>query len=107
MVILETTIFTKIITKLLDDEDYRSLQNELIEFPSIGDLIQGSGGLRKVRWKLSGRGKRGGIRVIYYWAVNHDQIFMLYGYEKNESENLTKDQISMLKNAVISEFKNE
>ena len=107
MVIIETSIFTKKISTLLSDEDYRALQNVLAEMPGSGDIIQGSGGIRKIRWGLSGRGKRGGARVIYYWATNHDQIYMLYAYAKNEQDDLTKDQLSILKEVVISEFKNE
>ena len=107
MVIIETSVFTKKITELLKDEEYRKLQNALIEMPSSGDMIQGSGGIRKVRWKLQGRGKRGGARIIYYWAINDEQLFMLYAYAKNECENLTKDQLAVLKKAVKAEFKNE
>lgn len=104
MVILETTVFTKVIQSLMPDSDYRLLQNHLIEFPEAGDLIKGSKGLRKVRWKLEGRGKRGGVRVIYYWATSDYQIFMLYAYAKNEQEDLTKEQLSVLKKLVESEF---
>ncbi len=107
MVIIETTIFTKIITSLLSDDDYRKLQNELIQTPAIGKIISDSGGIRKVRWKLQGRGKRGGARVLYYWANNENQIFMLFAYPKNEMENITKEQLSILKKAVETEFKNE
>ena len=105
MVILETTVFTKVVQALMPDDEYRLLQNHLTEFPEAGDLIKGSGGLRKIRWKLEGRGKRGGVRVIYYWAVTDDQIFMLFAYAKNEQEDLTKDQLSVLKKLVESEFK--
>ena len=105
MIILETTVFTKIVQVLMPDDEYRLLQNHLIEFPEAGDLIKGSGGLRKIRWKLEGRGKRGGVRVIYYWAVTDDQIFMLFAYAKNEQEDLTKDQLSVLKKLVESEFR--
>lgn len=104
MVILETTVFTKVIQSLMPDSDYRLLQNHLIEFPEAGDLIKGSKGLRKVRWKLEGRGKCGGVRVIYYWATSDYQIFMLYAYAKNEQEDLTKEQLSVLKKLVESEF---
>ena len=107
MVIIETTIFTKIITSLLSDDEYRKLQNEIIQTPAIGKIISGSGGIRKVRWKLQGRGKRGGARVLYYWANNENQIFMLFAYPKNEIENITKEQLSILKKAVETEFKNE
>jgi hypothetical protein len=70
-----------------------TLSNILVEKPDSGDIIQGSGGIRKIRWAASGRVKRGGARVIYYWATQHDQIFMLYAYAKNERENLTKEQL--------------
>ncbi len=66
MVIIETSIFTKKISSLLNDEEYRTLQNLLVETPNLGDIIQGSGGIRKIRWGISGRGKRGGGRIIYY-----------------------------------------
>jgi hypothetical protein len=105
MVILETSIFTKTINALMQDDEYQSLQNHLLQFPNTGDLIQGSGGIRKIRWRIEGRGKRGGIRVIYYWANKYDQLLMLYAYPKNEQENLTKDQLSILKKVVESEFK--
>ena len=100
MIIVETTVFTKLIGQLMDDDHYRELQELLIENPEIGDLIKGSGGLRKIRWKLSGRGKRGGVRVIYYWAVSVDQIRMLYVYSKSDQENLTKDQLKVLRQIV-------
>jgi hypothetical protein len=107
MVVFETSIFTKKIIALLNDEEYRSLQNILVEKPDSGDIIQGSGGIRKIRWGASGRGKRGGARVIYYWATQHDQIFMLYAYTKNERDDLTKDQLSVLRTVVFAEFKDE
>jgi hypothetical protein len=107
MVIFETSIFTKKIIALLNDEEYRILQNILVERPDSGDIIQGSGGIRKIRWGASGRGKRGGARVIYYWATEHDQIFMLYAYAKNERDDLTKDQLSILRAIVVAEFKDE
>jgi len=100
MIIVETTVFTKLIGQLMDDDHYWELQALMIENPEIGDLIQGSGGLRKIRWKLSGRGKRGGVRVIYYWAVSVDQIRMLYVYSKSDQGNLTKEQLKVLRQIV-------
>ena len=91
----------------MNEEEYRELQNSLVKTPNAGNVIQGGGGIRKIRWKLQGRGKRGGARVIYYWETNENQIFMLYAYAKNERENLTKDQLSMLKKVVDTEFKHE
>lgn len=100
MVIIETSVFTRIIMELMSDDQYRELQAALVTDPKTGDLIKGTGGLRKVRWKLPGGGKRGGARIIYYWAVSDDQIYMLYGYAKNEQADLTKDQIKALKQIV-------
>jgi hypothetical protein len=100
MIIIETTVFTKLIGQLMDDDHYCELQALLIENPEIGGLIQGSGGLRKIRWKRTGRGKRGGVRVIYYWAISADQIRMLYVYSKSDQENLTKDQLKVLRQIV-------
>ncbi len=73
----------------------------------MGNIIQGSGGVRKIRWKGSGRGKRGGLRIIYYWASDENQIYMLLAYAKNELADLTKHQLSTLRKAVNSEFGNE
>ncbi len=67
--------------------------------------MQGSGGLRKIRWAGSGRGKRGGTRVIYYWARADGVILMLMAYAKNEASDLTKEQIAILRRVVEEEFK--
>jgi mRNA-degrading endonuclease RelE of RelBE toxin-antitoxin system len=75
---VETPVFTTAIRRHLDDDQYRQLQIALMLRPEQGPVIRGSGGLRKVRWATTGSGKRGGLRVIYYWAVR-DQIFhMVY-----------------------------
>ena len=74
---VETPIFTKLMTGLLDDDDYRKLQIALMLRPEQGPIIRGSGGLRKVRWAKPGAGKRGGLRVIYYWAPQEHAFFML------------------------------
>lgn len=97
MVIIETPIFTKLIQALMSDDEYKELQESLVLRPDLGDLIQGSGGLRKIRWKREGTGKSGGVRVIYYWVVDDDHIRMLYVYPKGKQENLTKDQLKQLK----------
>lgn len=83
----------------------RELQLELVHHPEKGKLIPGSGGLRKIRWSLPGRGKSGGLRSIYYWAVSRDQIFMLYIYAKNEQEDLTSDQLKTLRKLLMEVFK--
>ena len=100
MVIIETSVFSRLIQELMSDEDYRALQEALITRPESGDIIKGSGGLRKIRWKLEGQGKRGGIRVIYYWVTADDQIRMLYVYRKSKQADLTTDQLATLKSIV-------
>ena len=100
MVIIETSVFSRLIQELMSDEGYRALQEVLITRPESGDLIKGSGGLRKIRWKLEGQGKRGGVRVIYYWVSADDQIRMLYVYRKSKQTDLTPAQLATLKSIV-------
>lgn len=100
----ETTVFTRLIDKLLDAESYRFLQLELAADPGRGDLIRGTGGLRKIRWAASGQGKRGGARVIYYWAVSQNIILMLYAYPKNVQDDLTPAQRKALARIVKEEY---
>ena len=97
MVIVETQLFTKLVKELMSDEDYRALQEALVNRPDAGDLIRGSGGLRKIRWSLEGTGKSGGVRAIYYWVVSDDHIRMLYVYPKGKQDNLTPEQLKQLK----------
>jgi hypothetical protein len=104
VLIIETSIFTRQVQALLTDEEYRSLQMTLILHPDLGVVIPGSGGLRKVRWSLQGRGKRGGVRTIYYWAVSKAQILMLLMYAKNEQDNLTPEQLKFLRRIVEEEY---
>ena len=100
MVIIESSIFTKLINALMSDDEYKDFQEALIKRPDMGDLIQRSGGLRKVRWQLEGRGKSGGVRIIYYWVTADDQLRMLYVYPKGKQENLTPDQLAALRKIV-------
>ena len=100
MVIVETSIFTKLIQELMSDDQYKDLQEALVVRPDMGDLIKGSGGLRKVRWNLEGKGKSGGVRAIYYWVTDDDHIRMLYVYPKGKQENLTQNQVKQLKTIV-------
>ncbi|MBI5504179.1 MAG: type II toxin-antitoxin system RelE/ParE family toxin [Deltaproteobacteria bacterium] len=102
---VETPIFTRRPPEYLDDEGYRALQIALLLRPEQGPLIQRSGGLRKIRWAVAGRGKRGGIRVIYYWAPAEAVFYMLYLYAKNEQGDLTAEQVRLLGRLVREEFK--
>ena len=102
MIFIETSIFTKEIDRLLPDESYRRLQSVLMLRPQAGTVIRGSGGLRKIRWNLSGAGKRGSLRVIYFWSPL-DTIFMLFPYRKTEQDDLTPDQLKLLRK-LVKEF---
>lgn len=104
MVIVETAVFTRQVNKLLSDEEYRQLQADLVARPDVGIIIPGSGGLRKVRWSVQGRGKRGGSRLIYYWAVAQDQLLMLLIYPKSMQDDLTPAQTKMLRQIVEAEY---
>ena len=106
MIFYETTIFTDQVTSLLTDESYSELQKTLMIDPKAGDMIRHSRGLRKIRWKFSGKGKSGGIRVIYY-LVCEDEIFLLYAYPKNKQENITDSQAKILRNLVDTHLNNE
>ena len=105
MQFIETSIFTRQVTALLSDEEYSQLQIALSAHPDMGAIIPHSGGLRKVRWSMIGRGKRGGVRAIYYWIVVENQILMLFMYPKNEKDDLTPQQLKVLREIVEKEFK--
>ena len=105
MKIVETPVFTKRVKTLIPEEEYRKLQNELILNPEKGKIIKGSGGLRKIRQSIPGKGKSGGVRVIYYFVIQRETILMLFVYTKSDQEDLTKDQLKILKSLVKEEFK--
>ena len=107
MELIETSTFTKQITALLKDEEYGEFQSRLAANPQLGALIKGGGGIRKIRLPVGSRGKRGGARVIYYWAVRRDVILLLYAYPKNATADLTPKQIGQLAKVVKEEFGNE
>lgn len=100
MIFIETPIFTKRLKELLDDDSYREFQNFLAVNPNAGDVIQGTGGLRKVRVATSGRGKRGGSRVIYYHFTAAAHIALLMIYPKNEKDDLTLLERKALKQII-------
>ena len=104
MVIIETKAFTARIGDLLEEDEYRALQLELVQRPTVGNVIPGTGGLRKLRWAIAGRGKRGGARVIYFWHPESARILMLFAYPKNELEDLTLAQRQALRRIVESEY---
>jgi mRNA-degrading endonuclease RelE of RelBE toxin-antitoxin system len=85
---VETKLFTKLVEEYLSDEEYGALQQALVANPEAGDVIPGSGGVRKLRWSVAGRGKRGGIRVIYYLRSRQGQVWMLTLHAKNVAERI-------------------
>ncbi len=106
MLFIETPTFTKLLTNLINDDSYSKLQETLTLNPDVVDLIHGSGGLRKIRWSLPGKGKRGGVRVIYYWKTEKEQIIFLLIYPKSVQDNLTNKQLKILKQIVEEELSN-
>ena len=102
---IETSSFTRAVADLLTDEEYRSLQTALLLRPAQGALIKGGAGLRKLRWRQRGRGKRGGVRVIYYWYGEGELLYMVYAYAKADQGDLTPSQIRQLARLVREEFK--
>lgn len=91
---IESPLFSKLVNSYMEDEEYAAFQWDLALHPERGDLIPGSGGLRKVRWVGNGRGKRGGVRIIYYYKNRERQVWLLTIYSKNEAENIP---VSILK----------
>ena len=104
MELIETSTFTRQIIGLLSDDEYGAFQTSLAANPNSGALIKGGGGIRKVRIAIGSRGKSGGGRVIYYWAVRRDLILLLYVYAKNVAADLTPKQISQLARVVREEL---
>ena len=107
MLFIETPYFTRFCEEHCDDDDLRGLQKLLLERPEAGDRIIGTKGLRKLRWALSGRGKRGGARVIYYWRNAEDRIYLLYAYAKNAQSDLTEAQRKLLVQWISKELGDE
>ena len=105
MLFVETPIFTREVHDLIPDDDYRNLQFALLLRPEAGAIIPGSGGLRKVRWGSAGKGKRGGLRVIYYWNKAEECIYMLLVYGKSRQVDLTKEQLRTLRKLVKENLK--
>ena len=97
---VETPVFTKLLSEILKDDEYRVLQGYLSGKPEAGNIIKESGGLRKLRWAAKGKGKSGGSRVIYYWVTDKEKILMVFIYSKNKTEDLSSEQTKILKNQV-------
>lgn len=97
---IETPLFTRLVTDYLSDDEYRQLQTALVENPEAGAVIPQSGGVRKLRWSLRGRGKRGGLRVIYYVRSRHGVIWLLTLYPKNVAENISAHTLRKIRKEI-------
>ena len=88
MEFIEASAFTKHVYHYLSEEEYLGLQSFLLQNPEAGKVVRGSGGVRKVRWAMAGKGKSGGVWVIYYFKKQDDEIWLLTIYSKSEVENI-------------------
>jgi hypothetical protein len=103
MIFIETSTFTKLLPNYLSDDDYRGLQSYLLKKPDAGDLVKGSGGVRKVRWASSGKGKSGGLRLMYYWKKSEHEIWMLTLYGKSERASISGHVLKQIARAIANE----
>jgi len=97
---IETKLFSRLLGDYLTDDEYSELQTALVEKPDQGALVPGSGGVRKLRWSQPGRGKRGGVRVIYYAKVHEGVIWMLTIYAKNEEQSIPAHVLGKIKEEI-------
>jgi mRNA-degrading endonuclease RelE of RelBE toxin-antitoxin system len=97
---IEAKPFTRKWPNCMTEAEFREFQNYLLESPDAGEIVKGTSGIRKIRWNVAGGGKRGGLRIIYYWKTSLDQIYLLTVYRKNELADLTPADYKLLKLAV-------
>ncbi len=106
MIFIESSLFSQRLPDYLSDDTYREFQEFLMKQPEAGDVIKSTGGLRKIRWTAKGHGKRGGIRMIYYWYVGPARFYLLTIYAKNEMSDLSADQRRILRE-LLERWKHE
>lgn len=99
-VFVESRLFSRLVHEYLSDEEYAALQRHLVDRPQAGDVIRGSGGVRKLRWRGSGRGKRGGLRIIYLLREAQAEIWLLTLYTKNVSARLPAETLRRIKEEI-------
>ena len=107
MELIEAPAFTRLISDYLDDDEYGELQNRLAANPNLGDLMPGTGGFRKARWTdpARGKGRRGGLRIIYYYFPADQRIWLMAVYSKGEASDLTPREKKALKAALGTELR--
>lgn len=96
MEFIEAVAFTKYVYDYLSEDEYMGLQSFLLQYPESGKVVRGSGGVRKVRWAMAGKGKSSGVRIIYYFKKQDDEIWLLTIYSKNEVENIPAHILSQI-----------
>ncbi len=100
MIFVEAKPFTRRWPDYLTEDELREFQNYLLETPGAGDVVKEAGGIRKIRWKSKDSGKRGGVRVLYFWHISDSHIYLLFIFKKNEFEDLTKQEYAALRKVV-------
>jgi mRNA-degrading endonuclease RelE of RelBE toxin-antitoxin system len=100
---VETNLFSRLVHNYLPDEEYQRVQLTLIRNPEAGVVIQGSGGVRKLRWKARGRGKRGGYRIIYFVRRSEEVIWMLTIYPKNIRDSIPGHILKKIRQEIENE----
>ena len=103
MTFVETKLFTELMLDYLSDDEYAAMQQFLVVNPEAGDVIPGSGGIRKLRWGVAGRGKRGGLRVIYFLRLRKDEVWMLTLYAKNVADNIPAKVLKKIREEIDAE----
>lgn len=98
--IAELPTYIRLADKLLNEDERRGLINYLAEHPKAGDIMEGTGGVRKLRWRRGGQGKSGGVRIIYYYHDGHMPLYLLTLFPKGDKANLTKAQRNELADLV-------
>ncbi len=105
--IVELPEFTKKSNKLLTESERESVINYLAAHPASGDIMQGTGGIRKLRWSAMGKGKSGGVRIIYYFHDKLTPVFLLSLFGKGEKANLSKserNELSKLTSLLVTTY---